>query len=110
MEISILHIYIFRECLMKSVHAVLNTLSWLEQAFFFSGVSDIFIQTLICWCLGIIFQNVVLQNFIFNTVSDWFNDKELTNGSFRYKEGNDYGKGLNNLDLYSFMRRRNLQE
>jgi hypothetical protein len=20
-----------------------------------------------------------------NTVSDWFNDKELTNGSFRYK-------------------------
>jgi hypothetical protein len=23
-------------------------------------------------------QNVVLQNFILNTVSDWFNDKELT--------------------------------
>jgi hypothetical protein len=30
-------------------------------------------------------QNVVLQNFILNTVSDWFNDKELTNGSFRCK-------------------------
>jgi hypothetical protein len=26
------------------------------------------------------------------------------------EEGNDYGKGLNNLDLYSFIRRRNLQE
>jgi hypothetical protein len=24
----------------------------------------------------------VLQNFILNTVSDWLNDKELTNGSF----------------------------
>jgi hypothetical protein len=24
------------------------------------------------------------QNFILNTVSDWLNDKELTNGSFRY--------------------------
>jgi hypothetical protein len=25
----------------------------------------------------------VLQNFILKTVSDWFNDKKLTNGSFR---------------------------
>jgi hypothetical protein len=25
-------------------------------------------------------------------------------------KGNNYGKGLNNLDLYSFIRRRNLQE
>jgi hypothetical protein len=31
------------------------------------------------------FLHQVLQNFILNTVSDWFNDKELTNGSFRYK-------------------------
>jgi hypothetical protein len=30
-------------------------------------------------------KNVVLQNFILNTVSDWFNDKEFTNGSFRCK-------------------------
>jgi hypothetical protein len=30
-------------------------------------------------------QNVVLQNFILNIVPDWFNDKELTNGSFLYK-------------------------
>jgi hypothetical protein len=30
-------------------------------------------------------QNAVLQNFILNTVSAWFHDKELTNGSFRYK-------------------------
>ena len=45
-------------------------------------------------------QNVVLQNFILNTVSDWLNVKELTNGSFRY----------NNLDLYTFIRRRNLQD
>jgi hypothetical protein len=35
--------------------------------------------------LGPFVQNVVLQNFILKTVSDWFNDKELTNGSFRYK-------------------------
>jgi hypothetical protein len=27
----------------------------------------------------------VFQNFILNTVSDWFDEKELTNGSFRYK-------------------------
>ena len=53
----------------------------------------------------------MVQNFILNTVSGWFNDKEMTNGSFRYKlRGNDYGKGLNNLDLYTFIRRRNLQE
>jgi hypothetical protein len=31
------------------------------------------------------YLDVVLQNFILNTVSDWLNDKELTNGSFRYK-------------------------
>jgi hypothetical protein len=29
-------------------------------------------------------NNVVVQNFILNTVFDWFNDKELTNGSFWY--------------------------
>jgi hypothetical protein len=38
----------------SSVHAVLNTLCKRKRAFLFSGVSDIFIQTLICWCLGII--------------------------------------------------------
>ena len=27
----------------------------------------------------------MLQNFILNTVSDWFKDNKLTNGSFRYK-------------------------
>ena len=31
------------------------------------------------------FWNVGQANFILNTVSDWLNDKELTNGSFRYK-------------------------
>jgi hypothetical protein len=37
---------------------------------------------------------VVLQNFILNTISDWFNDKELTNGSVRYKlRGKRLGKG-----------------
>jgi hypothetical protein len=38
----------------------------------------------------------VLQNFILNTVSDWINDKELTNGSFRYKlRGKRLRKGPN---------------
>jgi hypothetical protein len=37
---------------------------------------------------------VVLQNFILNTISDWFNDKELTTGSFRYKlRGKQLRKG-----------------
>jgi hypothetical protein len=36
----------------------------------------------------------VLQNFNLNTVSDWFNDKELTNGSLRYKlRGKQLWKG-----------------
>jgi len=52
----------------------------------------------------------VLQNFILNTVSDWFNDKELTQWKFPVQiKRETITERACNLDLYSFIRRRNLQ-
>ena len=84
----------------------------MKTSLLFSGVSDIFIQTLICWCLGIISSKCSASKlyFKYRFWLVWWKRIDQWKFLVQIKRGNNYRKGLNNLDFYSFIRRRNLPE